>query len=559
MTPLFNSHLSLQVVSIRDVQKARKVVGTKIKKVLDLQVTYDQTTSFIIQVTQKKLQKLTQDIKKELNNIELHNVNITSHSSAELQNLLQIIGATPKIARSMSVAKFLEREGNKVMSRAFITDEFIRDNNHQGVLDKIKKKQKLTKKERFCFIKYNRILYYYTLSKEVKGAICLDDCAVSVSKSNNNGFELQTPHNGHYLFCAKSASECDQWVQAIRKCIDVCKESKKAVNGTLSGSIIKGRDLAKKDLNGFADPFAITRIERQQSRTPTIYKTLNPTWNEPFAFDITKNDGYFYLLVWDEDKFTAADFMGKVVIPLTALQPGQDVQLYLPLIPKAKNNTVTGDVSIRLKYVYTLEHQAQQASTLFGQSLAYFETKPELCKDGLPSVLYDFVNFFEQHGLKEEGLFRVCGSSLEIKMYKQHMNAGQPLKYEPNNIHSLAGVFKLFFRELPEPILTFDKYDAFLALAAQNTTLKQISTLVKALPRQNQKLLQLLLPFFHNIGRVENSKYNMMNFSNLAIVFGPAMLRPMHETNEGILKLNLVNEITRKLIEYGPSIFESST
>lgn len=31
------------------------------------------------------------------------------------------------------------------------------------------------------------------------------------------------------------------------------------------------------------------------------------------------------------------------------------------------------------------------------------------------------------------------------------------------NPHTVAGLLKVFFRELPEPLLTFELYDAFLA------------------------------------------------------------------------------------------------
>jgi hypothetical protein len=33
------------------------------------------------------------------------------------------------------------------------------------------------------------------------------------------------------------------------------------------------------------------------------------------------------------------------------------------------------------------------------------------------------------------------------------------------DIHNIASLLKLYFRELPEPLLTFDLYDAFIAAA----------------------------------------------------------------------------------------------
>jgi hypothetical protein len=40
---------------------------------------------------------------------------------------------------------------------------------------------------------------------------------------------------------------------------------------------------------------------------------------------------------------------------------------------------------------------------------------------------------------------------------------GKKVDLEGRDIHTVAGVLKLFFRELPEPLLTYELYDTFLA------------------------------------------------------------------------------------------------
>ncbi|EGG20190.1 pleckstrin domain-containing protein [Cavenderia fasciculata] len=541
---------TMQVISIRDTLRSRKL-GAKSKKVFDLMVTTNGK-SFTLEITQKKLNKLMSEIKKELYNVQLPNITINSGATDELIALFHMISNNPKMARSNALLKFVEKHGNKALSKAFVTEEFLKDSNFSGVLLKFKNKHKVTKKERLCFIKYNRMLYYYTMSKEVKGSICLDDCVVQ-KESTPGSFLLQTPTSGKYLFVAQSAANADQWMAALKDAISFCAKSKLCVSGQLSCTIVKGRSLTAKDLTGTSDPFAIAKIEGQQSKTQTIYKTLNPSWNESFVFYISKNQGYFYILVWDEDKYSASDFIGKAVIPLSALPQGQDSLLYLPMTPKTSKNSVKGDICVRLKYSYSMDNPPQGAqSPIFGQALTTFENRPDISKDSVPTFIYECVTFFEKHGAREEGIFRICGSSLEIKSLKQQIDMGQTISYTPDAVHSIAGVFKLYFRELPEPILTFDKYESFMTLGS-SMNIKQATTLVKSLPKGNQTLLFILLPFLNFMGKAENG--NMMNYANLAIVFGPAFLRPLVETNDSILKINIVNEITRKLIELSPQLF----
>lgn len=63
-------------------------------------------------------------------------------------------------------------------------------------------------------------------------------------------------------------------------------------------------------------------------------------------------------------------------------------------------------------------------------------------------------------------------------------------------VHVLASVLKSFFRDMPEPLLTFDCYEDFLRAA--NLTEDRVSTLfaiLKKLPKFNFDLMERLM--FH--------------------------------------------------------------
>lgn len=62
------------------------------------------------------------------------------------------------------------------------------------------------------------------------------------------------------------------------------------------------------------------------------------------------------------------------------------------------------------------------------------------------------------------GIFRLSGSSVRIDEYQQAFDKGVQVDLSTeNDPHCVSGLLKSYFRELPEPILTFGLYDRFIA------------------------------------------------------------------------------------------------
>jgi len=65
-----------------------------------------------------------------------------------------------------------------------------------------------------------------------------------------------------------------------------------------------------------------------------------------------------------------------------------------------------------------------------------------------------------------------------------------------SDINTLTGVLKLYFRELPVPLFTYDSYDAFVALLAPNMPDKEkeegFKRVITALPTANQETIIFL-------------------------------------------------------------------
>lgn len=183
-------------------------------------------------------------------------------------------------------------------------------------------------------------------------------------------------------------------------------------------------------------------------------------------------------------------------------------------------------------------------SSLFGISLTML-----CCLDDnavkIPAKIEQLIKRIELHGLYTEGLYRKSGVNSKIKELKNKMceTPGDEIDYGPYNIHVLANVLKLFLREMPEPLLTFDRYDDFLRASELSETTDRVSTmlsLIKKLPIAHHALLERLIFHLALVAQKEDS--NRMSAGSLAIVFAPCVLR----TNRIVPAQDSLNDIGRQ-------------
>lgn len=145
--------------------------------------------------------------------------------------------------------------------------------------------------------------------------------------------------------------------------------------------------------------------------------------------------------------------------------------------------------------------------------------------------------------LYTEGIYRKSSVASKIKELKQKMSDEVQIDYESYNVHVLTNVLKTFLRDMPEPLLTFDRYDDFLRasdLPDTNVRVQTIMSLIKKLPTAHHALLERLI--FHLALVARREKHNRMSASSLSIVFAPCVLR----TNRMVPAQDSLNDITRQ-------------
>jgi hypothetical protein len=65
------------------------------------------------------------------------------------------------------------------------------------------------------------------------------------------------------------------------------------------------------------------------------------------------------------------------------------------------------------------------------------------------------------------GLFRLSGSLTEVKALREKFDRGEVVDFgnleHVKSPHTVASLLKMWLRELPEPLATFELYDCFIA------------------------------------------------------------------------------------------------
>ncbi|XP_037548299.1 rho GTPase-activating protein 24 [Nematolebias whitei] len=150
-----------------------------------------------------------------------------------------------------------------------------------------------------------------------------------------------------------------------------------------------------------------------------------------------------------------------------------------------------------------------------------------------PMLVEQCVDFIRQWGLQEEGLFRMPGQANLVKELQDAFDCGEKPSFDCNtDVHTVASLLKLYLRELPEPVIPFQKYEEFLACAKllskdDEMGMKELKKLVESLPPVNYNLLKYICRFLDEVQSY--SGVNKMSVQNLATVFGPNILRPKIE------------------------------
>lgn len=145
-----------------------------------------------------------------------------------------------------------------------------------------------------------------------------------------------------------------------------------------------------------------------------------------------------------------------------------------------------------------------------------------------PVVVTKCVEAIEKRDMPVRGLYRTSASTIPVNEIKDQFNENpeQVDLSKCTDVHIITGVLKRYLRELPNPVISMEMYDEFLAaISVANTTDREARLLdcVQRLQPAHKSTLSYLMAHFC---RICQNKDNQIVPKHLSFVFCHILLRP---------------------------------
>ncbi|KAK9396971.1 rho GTPase-activating protein 23 [Crotalus adamanteus] len=201
-----------------------------------------------------------------------------------------------------------------------------------------------------------------------------------------------------------------------------------------------------------------------------------------------------------------------------------------PYFPRQDGVTVKDD-SIPQKApwgINLMKKSKKPVPRAFGIRLEDCQPAPDNKK--IPLIVEACCKVVEDKGLEYMGIYRVPGNNAVVSSLQEQLNKGaaeinlQDERWQDLNV--ICSLLKSFFRKLPEPLFTDDKYNDFIEanrIEDASERMKTLRKLIRDLPGHYYETLKFLVEHLKTIA--DHSEKNKMEPRNLALVFGPTLVR----------------------------------
>ncbi|XP_033924930.1 active breakpoint cluster region-related protein isoform X1 [Melopsittacus undulatus] len=282
-----------------------------------------------------------------------------------------------------------------------------------------------------------------------------------------------------------------------------------------------------------------------KAKTRVFRDTTEPQWNEEFEIELEGSQSLrilCYEKCYDKTKLNKDNneivdkIMGKGQIQLDP-QAVQTKNWHMDVI---EMNGIKVEFSMKFtsRDMSLKRTPSKKQTGVFGVKISVV-TKRERSK--VPYIVRQCIEEVEKRGIDEVGIYRISGVATDIQALKAVFDANNKdilVMLSDMDINAIAGTLKLYFRELPEPLLTDRLYPAFMeGIALSDPAAKEncMMHLLRSLPDPNLITFLFLLEHLKRVA--EKEPINKMSLHNLATVFGPTLLRPSEGESKGHLTL----------------------
>ncbi|XP_068924987.1 rho GTPase-activating protein 25 [Petaurus breviceps papuanus] len=310
-----------------------------------------------------------------------------------------------------------------------------------------------------------------------------------------------------------------------------------------SGKIARSRSVMTGEQMAFHQPSSPNALERPL-KIGWLKKQRSIVKNWQQRYFVLKGQQLYYYKDEEDVKPQGSMYLPGSTVKEIATNPDEAGKFVFEVFPASWDQNRTGQDS----YVLMASSQSEMeewvksirrvtgapSGVVFGQRLD--ETVAYEQKFGhytVPILVEKCMEFIREHGLNEEGIFRLPGQDNLVKKMRDAFDAGERPSFERDtDVHTVASLLKLYLRELPDPVVPWSQYEGFLLCgklmnADESKAHQELTKQISFLPRDNYNLLSYICRFLHEIQL--NSAINKMCVDNLATVIGVNLIRPQIE------------------------------
>lgn len=237
--------------------------------------------------------------------------------------------------------------------------------------------------------------------------------------------------------------------------------------------------------------------------------------------ELTDRNNQIYQIFFDKEKDAKQNFEANSLNEKTTIK-----EKLLRLLRKRSSRDL-----LEKKGIIKLE-------PIFGNTLRNLQ---DSFRTSVPEFVARTIALIEsEKNITSQGVYRASGNLATIQKLRFDVDRGNlnVLNDYADEVDVLTGALKLFFRELSQPLISYELYGQLLKVAESEDTTnvhQKIQQIINKLPKSHK---ETFLAFVHHLLKVEEHKEeNKMDLHNLSVVCGPSLLWfPDSCSSENLLK-----------------------
>uniref|UniRef100_A0A4W3KGJ0 Rho GTPase activating protein 27 n=1 Tax=Callorhinchus milii TaxID=7868 RepID=A0A4W3KGJ0_CALMI len=302
---------------------------------------------------------------------------------------------------------------------------------------------------------------------------------------------------------------------------------------------------------------------KEMSSKKNVFRLRTVTGNE-FLFQAENED---YISDWYKTIKNVIETLWHscVCVPVCACSRVRECELDLLLVFAVRRMNSDSSEKKRVKSrlrkfitkrppLQSLQEKGLIKDQVFGCRL---ETLCDREKENVPKFVQLCIDAVEKRGLEADGIYRVSGNLATIQKLRFLVDHEEKLNMDDaqwEDVHVITGALKMFFRELPEPLVPYNSFEHFVsAITDAAEKVESIKQLVWSLPKPNQDTMRVM--FRHLKKVVEHSEANRMTAQSIAIVFGPTLMRSEKDFSNMAVHMVYQNQIVELILVECDGIF----